>query len=81
MSSSLLLSKKKYHKIFGKSMACGEDAACQKEKSSAENWYGLVHNAGATPQHRKKHNSTTYVNICNQSTLNIVKKRQGTTDI
>lgn len=62
-------------------MAFGEDALCQKEKSSAENGYGLGHNAGATKICRKEHNSTAYVNICNYSTPDIVETRRNTTDI
>jgi len=81
MSSSLLLPKKKYHKFFRKSMALGEEPLCQKEKSSAKNRCRLGHNAGATKNRRKKHNSTTYVNYCNYSTPHIVEKRQMATDI
>ena len=62
-------------------MGFGEDAVCQKEKSSAENRHRLGHNAGATKKLSKEHNSTTYVNICNYSTPHVVEKRQGMTDI
>ncbi len=57
-------------------MGFREDPGCQKEKSSAENGDGLVHNAGATKKDRKKHNLTTYVNNCNYSTPDIVEDRQ-----
>ena len=62
-------------------MAFGEDALCQKEKSSAENRYRLGHNAGATKKRRRKHNPTTYVNICNYSTPDIVETGREATDI
>ena len=62
-------------------MAFGEDTLCQKEKSSAENRYRLGHNAGVTKKRRRKHNPTTYVNICNYSTPDIVGNRQRVTNI
>ena len=58
-------------------MAFGEDTLYQKEKSSAENRYRLGHNAGVTKKWRRKHNPTTYVNICNYSTPYIVEDIQN----
>ena len=62
-------------------MGSREDTQCQKEKSFAENGSRLVHNAGVTKTGKKKHNPTTYVNICNHSTPDIVGDRQKDTDI
>jgi hypothetical protein len=52
MSSSLLLPKKKYHRIFGKSMAFPEETRCQKRKSCEENSSLLVHNAKTAAKFR-----------------------------
>jgi hypothetical protein len=50
-------------------------------KSSAETGGKVGHNAGATKTGRKQHNATTYVNICNYSTPDIVEDRQKTSYI
>ena len=62
-------------------MGLGENACCQIVKSSVEKRFRLVHNAEATKTDEKTHGATIYVNICNQTTPDIVEKRQGTTDI
>ena len=76
MSSSLLLSKKKYHKFFRKSMVFQESGTCQKRKSSVEITFRLVHNAETTKTGKKNHKMMNYVNICNFSTPYIVFLRR-----
>jgi len=53
-------------------MAWPEKNIWQKRKSSDENTPGLGHNAGATKKDKKNQMPTTYVNICNYSTPDIV---------
>ena len=62
-------------------MASREETCCQMGKSSAETGGKVGHNAGATKTGRKQHNATTYVNICNYSTPDIVENSEITTDI
>ena len=52
---------------------------CQKRKSCDKMGVGLGHNAEATKKRNKTHNATTYVNICNYSTPDIVRISKETT--
>ena len=62
-------------------MAFGAETCCQKRKSYGEMGCGLGHNAGATKNAGKNQTPTTYVNICNYSTPDIVPVREKPTYI
>jgi len=53
-------------------MAYRGESCSQKRKSSDKMKVKLVHNAEATNRAQKKQTATTYVNICNYSTPDIV---------
>lgn len=62
-------------------MIIPEKILCQKRKSSGKKGVVLVHNAEATKKEKKQPYLTTYVNDCNLSTPDIVRKRGETTYI
>ena len=62
-------------------MGLGERAFCQIRKSSAEKGFGVVHNADATKTEKNRRRTTSYVNICNLSTQDIVVNVQNATNI